>query len=133
MRIAQCLLLDQKMISVAFVNAILLASFGLVSADSQCTLSPEQALAAAKQLQASLQKDGSYKVDVGYSKWFMTFNGMGPEVGLCFSFAFPPPPLPAHLAYSRRKPPPLAEPQWGLHGIFFPLITHGCGHWGQGR
>ena len=69
------------MVFIGLINTLLVIySFGFVSADSQCALSPERALAAAKQLQTSLKKDGSYKVDIGYSKWFMTFNGMGPEV-----------------------------------------------------
>ena len=71
----------KKMVFIGLINTLLVIySFGFVSADSQCALSPERALAAAKQLQTSLKKDGSYKVDIGYSKWFMTFNGMGPEV-----------------------------------------------------
>ena len=57
----------KKMVFIGLINTLLVIySFGFVSADSQCALSPERALAAAKQLQTSLKKDGSYKVDIGF-------------------------------------------------------------------
>jgi len=69
---------------VTWISSLfLLASIGsVIFDDSKCSLTPEAAAAAASSIKERLSLSGSFEVSTGFSKWFMTFDGLVPDVGI---------------------------------------------------